>query len=172
MKKLLTKDLPRSEEEKLEEMKVLKEVYPEQNRRFEFLYGNLSILDSKASSLLTFNAIGLTALAVWLEYIPQNWFHFVLDFTFVLFLLSCALCLITVWVYWSPPEHFQKPDLQMQTLLAKRNQRTSLYRLAWLLSSVAVVVLTFASVFHGFGTLLKASGNCGELCEKIFSENK
>jgi amino acid transporter len=155
-----------------EEMAALAAAFPEPTRRLEFLYANLSVLDSKASSLMAFNAIGLTALAVWLESIPSNWLHLALDIVFLLFLFSSATCLVTVWVYWSPPHHFGKPVLQTKALLEKRNRRTRLYRVSWVLSSLAVAVLTVVSLIHAIGTALYASGGCGERCQAVFSEGK
>ena len=121
--------------------------------KFSFLYEALSILDGKASSLLTFNAVGLTALAVWLEKIPRNGFHLTLDMAFLCFLLSCGLCLKIVWLYWISTDELSKTELYPVRLLELRDSRTMLYRWAWLLAVCAVAVTSFAAVYHTLETL-------------------
>ena len=160
-----------SDENKIEEISALHKTYSDPAQRLDFLYGSLSILDAKASSLLTFNAIGLTALAVWLEYIPPNWLHFTLDIIFIFFLFSCVFCLITVWVYWSQPSDLIDSERLTRMLLDKRNARTRLYRLSWVLAMIAVGALTIVSIFNSFGTYCYASGILAEKCQIIFSES-
>lgn len=151
------------------EADVLTRAFPDPIKRFEFLYGNLSILDTKASSLMAFNAIGLTALAVWLEYVPSNLLHLALDIVFVLLLLSSAICFWVVRVHWSPPEEFEQPQLQTITLLETRKRRTGRYRAAWLLSVISVAAFGLVSSIHMLGTGLHAGGLCGGWCERFFS---
>lgn len=153
------------------ELKAIEVAYPTAKERLEFLYANLSIIDSKSSALLGFNAIGLTAIAVWLAYIPANAFHVALDVIFLLFLISCVLCLKTVNLYWSPPEIYTKHETQALELLECRRVRTKQYRAAWRTSLFAVVLLIVASLYHEVGTLLKATGSCeyNSACWNIFS---
>ena len=120
---------------------------------FNFLYGALSILDAKASSLLTFNAVGLTALAIWLANIPLNFFHLALDFAFLGFLASCALCLKIVWLHWVSTADLNTDDAYPVKLLEVRDSRTVLYRWAWALAVFAVAVTGLAAVHHTFETL-------------------
>jgi len=156
----------------LDEMEGLRAAFPEAAPRFEFLYGMLSVLDSKASSLMAFNAIGLTALAVWLEGLPLNWFHFSLDLVFLLFLASSATCFFVVRVYWSPAAQLHQPELQLHALLVERDRRTHLYRWAWWMAIVAVAVFMGVSVVHTVGTLMHAAKSCRPpgLCAEVFSE--
>ena len=153
-----------------EEEEGLREAFPDATRRFEFLYGMLSVLDSKASSLMAFNAIGLTALAVWLEGLPLNWLHFSLDLVFLLFLISAATCFFVVRVHWSPAAHLNRSELQMQDLLDERDHRTHLYRWAWWLAILAVGLFLMVSAVHTGGTLLRAAGECGKTCAAVYSE--
>ncbi|MGI8426352.1 MAG: hypothetical protein ACR2M4_07110 [Actinomycetota bacterium] len=153
-----------------DEIAALGEAFPQPTQRFEFLYSSLSILDSKASSLMAFNAIGLTALAVWLEYIPLNWLHLTLDLVFLLFLFSSATCFFVVRLYWSPPTHLKNTDLQTRTLLDTRNRRTLLYRFSWKLSIVAVGLFIIVSAVHMVGTFFRATGTCGVSCSEFYSE--
>jgi hypothetical protein len=120
---------------------------------FTFLYEALSILDAKASSLLTFNAVGLTALAIWLANIPLNFFHLALDLAFLGFLASCALCLKIVWLHWVSTADLKSDDRYPVRLLEVRDSRTVLYRWAWLLAVFAVAVTGLAAVHHTFETL-------------------
>lgn len=128
------------------------------SQRFSFLYENLCILDSKASSLLTFNAVGLAALAIWLESIPRNFFHLTLDLAFLLFLISCGFCLKIVWIYWASTADLRDPNVLSSNLLRLRESRTMTYRWAWLLSTLAVAVTGLATIFHTFETAQKAFG--------------
>jgi len=162
---------PESRKKREEEAETLKKAYMDSTNRLDFLYSNLSIIDSKASSLLTFNAIGLTVLAVWLQNIPPNWLHFTLDVIFVVFLISSSYCLRTVWLFWSPPSDYLDCDTQTLKLLEKRDFRTKLYHAAWKMSSVAVASLLLISIFHGIGTYLIAAEICGDTCQRIFSQD-
>ena len=135
---------------------------------FEHLYGCLSIIDQKSSSLLTFNAIGLASLAVWLGYVPLNWLHFSLDIIFLLFLVSCCLCLLVVTLHWSSVAELRDLRQQTETLLAKRDSRTAQYRRALCISSLCVVLLVVVSSVHAVGTLLMASDNCPPSCQEFY----
>ena len=126
---------------------------------FDFLYDALSILDAKASSLLTFNAVGLTALAIWLANIPLNFFHLSLDFAFLGFLVSCVLCLIIVWLHWVSTADLDTDDACLVKLLEVRDSRTVLYRWAWLLAFVAVAITVLATTYHTWETLRTVYSN-------------
>jgi hypothetical protein len=165
--------MPTSEDDEIAEMEELKKIFPAApSERLEFLYGNLTILDGKTASLLTFNALGLAVLAVWLTRIPPNKLHAVLDLVFIVFLISCALCLATVNVFWSPTSHFRAEQFQLTELIRKRNQRTRFYRGAWRTLWLAVLVLIGVSLFHGAGTALRALGRCQSSCQELFSESQ
>jgi hypothetical protein len=149
------RDLPRTAAERLAHLEALekKGIAKGYAETFTFLYAGLSILDAKASSLLTFNAVGLTALAIWLERIPLNVFHLTLDVAFLLFLISCGLCLKIVWLHWASTADLDDQDERPVALLAVRDARTVLYRWAWLLAVCAVVVTGLATLHHTLETL-------------------
>jgi hypothetical protein len=136
-----------------------------------FLYENLSVLDSKASGLLTFNAVGLAAIAVWLSYVPLNFMHLILDTVFVLLIGSCLLCLQVVVVYWAPSSHLSDAESFRRALLALRNQRTGTFRRAWVTSLISIGLLLGVSVVHTVGTLMIATGTCEETCRSVFGED-
>lgn len=120
--------------------------------QFAFLYEALSILDAKASSLLTFNAVGLAALAIWLGKIPLNLFHLALDVAFLLFLISCGICLAIVSLHWVSTKDLREGGARPAALLSLRETRTMLYRWAWLLAVVAVAITGLMTVHHTFET--------------------
>ncbi len=126
--------------------------------RLEFLYANLTILDGKASSLLSFNAIGLASLAVWLSNLPQDFFHLTLDVAFILFLVSAGLCLRIVWLHWASTKDLLAPAEHASALVKLRDSRTMSYRWAWWVSTAAVAVTAGAAVFHTGETVWKAFG--------------
>ena len=152
---MFQRDLPKTDAERLAHLEALekKEIARGYAEVFAFLYAGLSILDAKASSLLTFNAIGLTALAVWLEKIPLNVFHLTLDVAFLLFLISCGLCLKIVWLHWVSTADLDNKEEHPVALLTVRDSRTVLYRWAWFLAVCAVVVTGLAAIHHTLETL-------------------
>lgn len=152
---MFRRGLHNSDDERLAHFKALakRDLAKGYNDNFTLLYEALSILDAKASSLLTFNAVGLTALAIWLERIPLNFFHLTLDVAFLCFLLSCGLCLKIVWLHWSSTEDLTNTDQYPVGLLEVRDSRTVLYRWAWLLAVCAVLVTSLATISHTLETL-------------------
>ena len=121
---------------------------------FAFLYEALNILDGKASSLLTFNAIGLAALAIWLEKIPLNLFHLALDVAFLLLVVSCGICLVIVSLHWVSTRDLDQAEERPADLLRIRESRTVLFRWAWLLAVLAVCITGLATFHHTVETLL------------------
>ncbi|KAB2884603.1 MAG: hypothetical protein F9K38_03985 [Pseudorhodoplanes sp.] len=117
------------------------------------LYQLLNIIDGKASALLSFNALLLAAISIWLGYVPQNYLHLFLDLAFLALLASCFLLLRIIWLHWSRPKETAKLDVL-------RKVRTARYRFSWVLSMIAVVVVSAVSVVHTVGTGLKAFGHC------------
>jgi len=128
-------------------------------------YELLSILDSKASALLTFNAVALTALSVFPGSFEKKLMHLALDIVFLVMLVSCTLLLGIVVLKWTRPEDGSS---QLDSL---RQVRTRRYNLAWKLSISGVFVLILVSLVHTVGTALQSTNTCGEVCQVVFSEN-
>lgn len=151
----MRRGLPGTDAERSEHLQALEArgIIKDYAGHFAFLYESLGILDSKASSLLTFNAVGLTALAIWLANVPLNLFHLTLDISFLGFLVSCILCLRIVWLHWASTADLMSERRYLLELLAVRDSRTVLYRWAWLLAITAVVITALATVYHVFETL-------------------
>jgi hypothetical protein len=134
------------------------------NENVKNQYELLNILDSKASALLTFNAIALASISIWLGYVPLNYLHLALDLIFIVLLLSCGFLLRIIWLRWAEiQEHVDDLD-------RVRHDRTRHYRLAWKLSIGSVVCLVLISIVHTLGTALVSTGTCGPLCSDFYSE--
>jgi len=127
-------------------------------------YELLNILDSKASALLTFNAIALASISIWLGYVPLNFLHLSLDLVFVVLLLSCAGLLRIIWLRWASTRE------NVEALDRIRQARTGHYRLAWILSFGSIICLIAISLVHLTGTLLIATDNCQSRCQVFYSE--
>jgi hypothetical protein len=128
-------------------------------------YDLLNILDSKASALLTFNAVGLTALAVWLGYIPLNLLHLSLDLVFLALLISCAFLLAIIGLRWAS----KSTDVEVLNELRRRRSRH--YRVAWVIAIASVLCVIVVSAIHLVGTALIAFGLCGDICQTFYSSN-
>jgi len=138
-------------------------VLENRNSAVQRQYELLSILDSKASALLGFDALALASIAVWLGYVPLNYMHLMLDVVFVLLLLSCVCLLQIVRLRWARSNETEA------TLDGTRTLRTRYYRTAWVLSLVSVVVVIAVSLVHTYGTLLVATDSCGPVCSRFYS---
>jgi hypothetical protein len=127
-------------------------------------YERLNILDAKSSGLLTFNAIFLTSISVWLGYVPLNVMHLILDLAFTAMLASCSLLLSVLWLRWfEPGERKAHPD-------AVRGSRTRRYLAAWGISAASIVVVGMVSLVHMAGTALNVLGRCDGACAVFYSE--
>ncbi len=113
---------------------------PDAQAEHDYLYECLSILDAKASALLSFNSILLAALALTVT-IGENRLTSVLLSGLVLSGLSSLLCLRVVWVHWTPTETFSDSRHLFITLLEVRDRRTVVYRIAWLAALASLLCL-------------------------------
>ncbi len=126
-------------------------------------YDLLNIIDNKAAGLLTFNALLLATISVWLGQVSLNFLHLFLDLAFLALLGSCFLLLPIIWLHWS-----QSTDAG--ELKKLRTRRTCLYRVSWWFAMTGVVIVILVSVVHTVGTGLKAFGGCKSgLCAEIYS---
>lgn len=169
MKNIIHKYLQTRRQKLVEEEERLNEKYNSDNDNnyknvVDELYAHLSIIDSKSSALLTFNAIGLAVLAIWLEGIPPNLFHLYLDIVFVLVLVSCGFLLLTVKIYWDSSSANKSGGKSVAALLKKKRNRTDLYKAAWWISAISIFILTVLSVLHGIHTWKHSAGLCEPNC--------
>ena len=127
-------------------------------------YELLSIIDSKATALLSFNALLIAAISIWLGYVPLNVLHLLLDIAFLTLLASCMVLLWIIWLQWSQPT--EGPALEIL-----REKRTACFRAAWRISMAAVIVVSTVSVVHTVGTGLSVFGLCQSgTCKHFFSD--
>lgn len=133
---------------------------PEVRRRYDLL----GILDSKAAALLTFNAIGLAVLTLWLSYVPPNLLHLSLDFVFILLLASCAALLTIIFLRWAD----RGTDLEKLDRI--KGRRTIYYHVAWGLSITSVFSVFVVATIHMLGTALVAFDACNDACQSFYSE--
>lgn len=146
----LYSQLPKSKEALREHIKALTKLTEDHEHRdlFDHLYSCLSILDSKSSSLLTFNSIIIAVYAIFLsgnlrlvEWIP-------ISVGMSTILISCFLLLSVVWVHWSTTGDLLDVEQHAFSLLQVRRIRTIKYRLAWYLAVAALGFLIFFLVLR------------------------
>ncbi len=117
----------------------------------EFLYRSLTILDDKASALLSFNSIMLAAIAVFLTSTGDDLARVVFLVAFLIMGASCCLCLQVVRLYWSDTDSLADSERFWLDLNLVRDHRTRVYRIAWLLAGSALLVLVAGAVFDAAG---------------------
>ena len=127
------------------------------------LYENLTIVDSKAQALLSFNSFLLAIVGIYFGTIQSIRDEIYLLVPFLVTVIasgtSCLLCLDVVWVHWLTAKDMEGVSEQdardrvtdgFLELLLLRDERTRTYRLAWLISfcSVGSVILgVLAAIF-------------------------
>ena len=110
---------------------------------FDHLYECLSILDSKSSSLLSFNSIIIAVFAIFMtggSLSGGQWVVIAVGMASVL--ASCLLLLWVVWIHWSTTENLSDLEIHALVLLNVRRTRTIIYRVAWYLAVAAVLCLS------------------------------
>lgn len=144
----LKAQLPLTESEETAYLSNLKNLLEDKSQEviFSHLYSNLSILDSKSSSLLTFNAIIVAVFAIFATTQTGLFVRLFSTAGISLSLLSSAILMNVVWVHWSTRDHLLDARTHEITLLAVRRDRTIEYRKAWNWSK--------ASLFAIFLTIL------------------
>jgi len=148
----LYRELPDGEEEIRAHFKVLSyiaEAPDHQKELFDHLYSCLSVLDSKAAALLTFDSIILAVFALLLDPRASRVEWYVATIGMVLLLVSAFLLLSVIWVHWSTTRHLGDYDEHAKTLLRVRRARTIRYRLAWdfaVLSNLFLLVLVIFKI--------------------------
>jgi hypothetical protein len=141
-----------SEEECRNHLAALHDVQPHQETVFahNYLYSCLSILDSKAHGLLTYDSIVLAAASLVLTIFARtfNAGSVLIFIALVCSAFAASLCLYVIWIYWTETADFQKSDGLFVELLKVRNRRTIAYRLSWLISQLAMVLLVLGVIIE------------------------
>lgn len=113
------------------------------------IYGELSVIDSKSSSLGQTAAFLLTIAALVYNKIidreldaAQNW---LLLLSVILPAIAMLLRTMVVWLRWHDPNVSDRetPRAHLGTWLEVRDSRTRRYRWAWLLTIVSIPVVLF-----------------------------
>lgn len=121
-------------------------------------YALLSILDGKAAALLTFNAIFLATLAIWIQNLVLNAMHLILDLVFIALLLSCYLILRVIPLKWSSGAE------TASELNDLRAHRTESYQRAWQVSKWSILAVIAVTAVHTLGTVLHVADACDGRC--------
>lgn len=108
---------------------------------FDHLYGCLSILDAKSSSLLSFNSIIIAVFAIFMTDELRGLEWVVINLGMASVLAGSLLLLTVVWVHWSTTENLIDLEKHAFVLLDVRRERTIKYRLAWYFAVVSVLAL-------------------------------
>lgn len=145
---------PINEQDKKDYIKAIKNISQASNaahfKLFNHFYDLLSILDNKATSLLTYNSIVMAIIAWFHKYI-YNWVLFIIA---VLFILSSILLISVIWVHWSTKEELNDIDKNLASLLIVTCSRTVRYRLAWACSFCTILLLSFFAIIKFFISIL------------------
>ncbi|HEX8745318.1 MAG TPA: hypothetical protein VF712_19485 [Thermoleophilaceae bacterium] len=120
----------------------------------EHIYTGLTIIDSKAQSMLAFNSFLVAIVGIYFGNIAGVRDSALVLIPFIVTVLasgaSCLLCLDVIWVHWlnqddmeTPTEDDETPSEGFVELMILRDSRTRNYRRAWLLSfmSTSTVVV-------------------------------
>ena len=137
---------------KHEHLKSIEQLQPHEDDTFvhDYLYGCLSILDTKAAALLQYDSILLAASSLALASFPKA----VTPGSITVFIglvlsgLSSVLCLHVIWIHWTETKEFHNSHKLFVRLLEVRNRRTVAYRLAWTVSLIAMVCLICGNVIQ------------------------
>lgn len=114
----------------------------EHQELFNHLYGCLSILDAKSTSLLSFNSIIIAVFAIFIATQPHGLQRIAVETGMAAVLVSCLLLLAVVWIHWSTTENLVDREHHAFVLLEVRRSRTIKYRLAWYFSVAGMLALS------------------------------
>lgn len=140
----IKQDLNTSKKQRKEHSTGLQKIISEDKHyeMFKFLYDNLNIIDSKASTLLSFNALVLVGVSIWLSGVyVLTLFLLVNALPVVLLILSSLCCLHITYLHWSSTSDFNDMDAHIDELIKVRDKRSVYYRIAWLFSFLSLIIL-------------------------------
>lgn len=152
--KKLCHQLPITKEETQNYKKEFKKMFADKNeihhQWFSHLYKTLSILDNKSSSLLAYNSIIMAIFAIFMTNFPTRQSSPLIISGLICLLTSSVFLLTIIWVHWSKKEDLIDSDKHVDILLYVRRCRTIRYRVAWILSSLAMILLFFFLLWKFF----------------------
>lgn len=156
----------RSDEERQVQIATLEESGFSRKEILALVRDTLTVLNAKAATLLTFNAIALASLSIWASNTPVvagsplASFHVALDCVYLLLLVSGLLSLFNVSIRW----YFDAPlsDSQLVSYLQERDRRTKLHRAALAIASSGLPALVAASLLYLTSVASFVFGLCEE----------
>jgi hypothetical protein len=153
-----------NDDDRLSQIKALEKSGFSKREIFALIRDKLTVLNAKASTLLTFNAMALASLSIWASNTPVAdpsplaRFHLTLDFVYMLFLVSSFLSLFNVSIHWSVGNPLL--DDQLVAYLRARDRRTKLHRVALAIAVASVLGLFVASSMHVAAVASHVLGYC------------
>ncbi len=116
---------------------------------FNFLYDNLNIIDSKASSLLTYNSLIIAGITIILSMKDEiDLITFLYISTIFIFIISSIFCLKVVYLHWSSTTDLKNPDKHLDELLCVREIRSKNYRFSWYLSFWSTIFIGILIIYN------------------------
>ena len=135
----------RTDSDRRRHLQSIRKMQPDENQSYEhgYLYGCLSILDTKSQGVLAYDAILIAATTVTLATLPSTLtIGTVLIFmSLTISAVSSVAALYVIWVYWTDTVDFEQSEALFLSLLEVRNRRTLAYRSSWMLSHSATLLL-------------------------------
>jgi hypothetical protein len=149
--------LPRGDSEVRRHIRALAAMAAEHEHKdlFDHLYSCLTILDSKSSSLLSFDSIIIAVFAIFLassNLTTAEWVAAVIGMACVI--VSAMLLLFVVWVHWSTTGDLEDLKNHGSVLLEVRRHRTVRYRLAWYFSVASLLSLIAFLLIDGLPRIM------------------
>ncbi|MFG1479949.1 hypothetical protein V5F53_15010 [Xanthobacter sp. V4C-4] len=142
-----------------------KSLLPNIDGEIDKYYSYLDIIDGKAGVVLTFNGIMLAVIGIWLEYIPFNIMHMLLDIIFIMYLISSYMILKVSELYFAK----SRVDVGLEaTVLLRRDAcNRSVF-----VSRCATFLIISVSVLHGIGTFMLVTPMCDAIpgCRIFYSQ--
>ena len=118
-------------------------------RIFNFLYDNLNIIDSKASSLLTYNSLIIAGIAIILSMKDKaDLITFLYISAIFIFIISSIFCLKVAYLHWSSTTDLKDPTKHLDELLEVREKRSINYRFSWYLSFWSTIYIGLLIIFN------------------------
>ncbi|MFF4955603.1 hypothetical protein ACFY2Z_00665 [Streptomyces sp. NPDC001222] len=142
----------RGDEDGERHLEAIRALQPQRDDAFEhdYLYSCLSVLDSKAQALLSYDGILMAASSITLSMFSRDiTTGSVLVFSsLVVSVVSSALCLSVVWVHWTDTGELENSEDLFLKLLHVRNRRTLSYRISWIVAQLAAILLLLGVVLQ------------------------
>ena len=111
---------------------------------FQFIAGQLAVIDNKAKSILQINAIliAITNISFFIEKEDST-----LEIKIIsaiangLILLSTAICIRTIWIKWSTGNNLEETPLSISVVIKLRNSKTRYLHCSLILLMLGLVAL-------------------------------